>query len=471
MKTISFIIATFLLSTTCIAQSAKVIVFKHELRWTDETKFPNYFLIPELRDAIFNETRLELMNYLKVPDVKLPEDVEYQIMNGFGKQKVELPNSASGSDPVIGIFSFITRATSGYAIFWKLNIIIKQNSKIILQKEVSHELEYFNVSGYVDLQQWMSANEFQEIFKRLIKEALGAQPATDEKIIVGSLEAEEDEARALLYQPVRYLLKINGAWKSAGNFSAMLESENDTITDFYFKEGWTSQYALPTMTSVLSSLFSDVTGVDLLYDQKVTNQQKGTLRFSDGSKLGIILKWIAIETRSTMSNEVTTQISDPLTAEIYNDKEQAGYFLYTREQVVHSTDKTKEKFDVFVGYQKQNTLGIEMIHRIEGSLFNKSIFAEYNQNHGNIKIMSGDEMIGVMVVQNCNPENRSIGNATLSKNKHTMSTGGQSVVKPSLENTKSVEWYPIYFPGDASVESFRVCLETLICLFFGIGNM
>jgi len=472
MKTFCFITAAFLLSVICVAQDAQVVVFKHELRWTDETKFPNYFLSPEVRDSVFKDTKLELMNYLKVPDVKLPENVAYNIVNGFGKQKVELPKAVSGNDPVIGIFSFITRATTGYAILWNLNIVIKQNNKIILEKEVSHELEYFNVSGYVTSQQWMSANEFQEIFIRLVKEALGVLPSSDEKIIVGSMEAEEEEARALLYQPVRHLLKINGGWKSAGNFSALLESATDTMLNFHFKDGWTTEFAKPTMSSILSTLFTDVTGVDLLYDQPVINQKKGTLFFSDGQKFGIKLKWIEIETRSVKSEEeVATRISEPLTAELYDDKEQAGYFLYTRQEIVHATDKTKEKFNVFTGYQKENTLGIELIRRIEGALYTRPISAEYNENQGIIEVRSGDELLGVMVVQNCNPENRSIGNVSVSKNKRFISSSGQGIGKPSMENDKSVEWFPVYFSGTSSDDSRKICIETLICLFFGIGNM
>jgi hypothetical protein len=115
-------------------------------------------------------------------------------------------------------------------------------------------------------------------------------------------------------------------------------------------------------------------------------------------------------------------------------------------------------------------LGIEQIHRIKGSLYNKPLFAEYNENRGIIEIQSGEERLGVMVVQNCNPENRSIGNVSLSKNKRFISSGG-NIGKPSMENTKSVEWYPIYFPEKSSNEAKRISVETLICLFFGVGNM
>ena len=403
--------------------------------------------------------------------MKLPEAVAYKIINGFGSQKIELPKTVSSNDFEIGLFSFITRATVGELMFWKLNVVIRQNNKIIFQKEVSHELEYFNVSGYVTSQQWLSPEEFKDVFQRLVKEALGVLPASNERIILGSLETQEKKASALLLNPTRQLLKINGAWESASNFSAKLESDNETILDFYFKDEIIWEFPKPTLSDFLAPLFTEVTGLNISYTNKVANQKKGTLLFSDGQKFGINLKWIELETKSTTSDEVTSQrISNPLIAELYNEKEQIGYFLYTRSEVIRTTDKTERKFNPYNGYQTQNTLGIEQIHRIEGSLYNKPLFAEYNENRGVIEIQSGDEKLGVMVVQNCNPENRSIGNVSLSKNKRFTSSG-ENIGKRSMENTKSIEWYPIYFPEKSSNEAKRISLETLICLFFGIGNM
>lgn len=472
MKTICLIIVAILLSTISFAQQAQVVVFKHELRWTDETRFPNYFLYQDIRDSIFKDTKLELMNYLKVSEVKLPEAVSYNIINGFGNQKIQLPKTVNKDDFEIGIFSFITRATVGELMFWKLNIVIRRNNKIILEKEVSHELEYFNVSGYVTSQQWISPEEFHTVFKGLVKEGLGVLSANKQKIVLGSLEAQEKKASTLLLQPKRHLLKINGAWKSANNFSALLESTNDTILNFNFKDELIWEFPKPSLSEFLAPLFTEATGIGISYEKKVTHQKKGTLLFSDGQKFGINLKWIEMQTKSTTSDEVTNQrVSSPLIAELYNEKEQTGYFVYTRMENVRTTAKTESKFNPFNGYQTKNTLGIEQIHRIEGSLNNKPLFAEYNENRGIIEIRSGEERLGVMVVQNCNPENRSIGNVALSKNKLFTSASSNNLGKPSLKNTKSLEWYPIYFPENASDKSRKICIETMVCLFFGIGSM
>jgi len=469
MKRLINIVLLFF-SIISIAQSASVVVFKHELRWTDESRFPNYFLYQNIRDSIFKDTKLELMNYLKLSALQFPENVSYNIINGFGNQKVVLPKTGSSNDYEIGLFSFITRAIVGLPMFWKLNILIKQNNKIIQLKEVNHELEYFNVSGYLTSQQWMSPEEFQAVFMRLVKESLGVLPSSNEKIILGSQEIEEKKASSLVLNPSRELIKIDGSWKTANNFSAQLESKNNLDLSFNFKDKFTWQFPVPSMTSIAASLFTGITGIDFIYDEKVSYEKKGSLEFSDGQNFGINLKWIQTETKSVKGDEdVYHSVSNPLVAELFTDKEQIGYFVYTRSEEVKTTDSTEKKFNPFNGYQNKNTLGVEEIHRIEGFLNKVPLYAEYNANKGIVAIESGKERIGVMVVQNCNPDNRSIGNETLSKNKRMTST---SVIgKPSIENTKSVEWYPIYFPKNATMDSKILAIETLVCLFFGIGNM
>jgi hypothetical protein len=70
-----------------------------------------------------------------------------------------------------------------------------------------------------------------------------------------------------------------------------------------------------------------------------------------------------------------------------------------------------------------------------------------------------------MVVQNCNPENQSSANATLSKNKHVITTTYAYFGKPSMKKTKSVKWYPIYFLENTTDETRKVAIKTLVCLF------
>ena len=52
-----------------------------------------------------------------------------------------------------------------------------------------------------------------------------------------------------------------------------------------------------------------------------------------------------------------------------------------------------------------------------------------------------------------------------------MSSSGQSITKPSMNNEKAVEWYTLYFPSGLSAESKLDGIKILLCLFFGMGHM
>lgn len=470
MKTIWISLLWLLLSFTVYSQKAEIVVFSHDLRWVDETKFPNYFLSNVVQDSIFKSTRQEITNYLKLTDIELPDSVSYKIINGFGNQKIKMPKANPYNDYEVGIFSFITRATVGFSVLWKFNIVIKNKDKVILKKEVVHELEYFNVSGYLTSKKWLGANEFQDIFIRLLKESLGVLPPSNNVIVIGSIDEQEEMARALFTESTRHMLKIDGDWRNANNFIGQLESPNDTDIGFKFKEKLSWEFPKPSFSEILAQLFSQVTGIEVIHEEIVDYEKKGALVFSDGYELGILLKWIQIETSSTSSDEVHTQrILDPLVTELYNKDKQIGYFIYTQEEIVYNTHKTENTFNVFNGYQTKNSLGVERIHRIEGELNERPMIAEYNENLGIIQVKSGEELLGVMVFENMNFDNRSISNETLSKNKIFITEG--KLGKPSLEKTQSVEWYPVYLPKGSSLESVKMCMETLIFLFFGIGNM
>jgi hypothetical protein len=409
------------------------------------------------------------MKKLQVADVTFPEKVDYKIINGFANQKVEMPATTSSVGPEIGIFSFITRATSGFAMFWKMNIIVRENGKTVISKEVSHELEYYDASGYLSSRCWLSPEDFRAIFDRLVKEALGTLPASSEKITLGSPEEKEELIRTLFPDSERALLKIKGAWRDAGNFTALLEAGSDTLVTLDYRAGWESETAVPSVSSIFASLFTDITGLDMYYQQKVIREKKGTMRFPDGKKTKIRLRWIEMQERTIIGDGFNTTITEPLVTELYDGEARSGDFLYFRETKVHATDQTKETFNIFTGYQTENTLGSEKTQRIEGFLGDTTVFAELNEYYGIIEVSADSVLLAMMVVQNCNPDSRSFGGSKMTKNKGAM-VGGTSIGKQSLDDTEKVEWYPIYLPVNASKEDGEKCLKILSCLFFGMGS-
>ncbi|MGB8491960.1 MAG: hypothetical protein WCE64_12960 [Bacteroidales bacterium] len=475
-KKIAFLlIRLFSLEVLTSAQIPQVVVFNHTLRWTDEVKFPNYFLQPEIRDSVFNNTKAELMTWLSVTDIKFPDDIQYSFIPGFGKNKSIMPENTTGDNTEIGIFSFITRATVGYGMLWNFKIIIRQNKKILLEKEVSHELEYFTPSGYLELRRWISPEEFRDIFHKLVRETLGFMPAANEKIILGSLESIEKRVQAISPRLKRTLLKINGGWKTGGNFSGLIESGTDTLLNFNFKQKEIIETKTSLKRPLLAALFTAITGFDIQYDEETISELDGVLTFPDNQLFEIKLKSITTRTNSVIGDDNrVTRISNPLTAEIFDQKLPSGYFLYVSLEKVNTTDKTTEKTNAFSGTQKLNTLGIERIHRIKGSLSDRPIFGEFNENQGIVMINSENDLLGVMIAENCNPESRSVSGGKVSKNKTFIAPEGYNsynIKRTSMENTKKVEWYPFYLDENSTEESREFCIETLVCMFFGIGNM
>lgn len=469
VKTGILMAVTLLLFYSGKGQNARVILVRHDLRWASETRFPNYFLDHELRDSIFSDTRLELMKAFHVEDVVFPQKVKYKIINGFGNQKIEMPAGNSSLEPEIGIFSFITRATVGFAMFWKLNIVVRQNDKMILSKEVSHELEYYDASGYFSPRLWLSPEDFRAVFGRMVKEALGSLPSSEETIILGLPEQKEQMIRSLFPDSERAILKIRGNWRNAGNFTALLEAGNDTLAIMNYKEGWESEHVIPSVSSLFAGLFKDITGIDLIYEQKVAREMKGTMQFSDGQKTKIRLRWIEMQERSKGEATGIARITTPLVSELFAGDSITGNFLYSRRETVHATDQTQEKFNIYSGYQVQNSLGVELSHQIEGFLEETSVFSGFNEFHGIIEVSKDTVLLAMMVAQNCNPDNQSFGKQKLSKNKK-IAFGSTSVGKQSLDKAERTEWYPVYIRTGSTAEAGKLCLKILSCLFFGMGT-
>jgi hypothetical protein len=468
MKTVLLFFVALLFCKLSNGQNARVLLVKHELRWTNETWFPDYFHDTELRDSIFSDTRLELIKALRVEDVAFPSEVEYKIINGFGKQKTEMPADTSGAGPEIAIFSFITRGTTSYQIFWKMNILIREKGKTDFSGSAMHELEYYDASGYFSSRRWLSPEQFRSIFSRLVKESLGSLSVSDEKIILGDPEEKEQLVRSFFPGSERALLKINGTWRDAGNFAALLEAGSDTLVRINYRDGWESESVRPSGSAVFATLFTAITGIDMTYEQKVTREKKGTVIYSDGQKTKIRLRWIEMQERSVKENEGSARITGPMVTEIYDGEKQTGSFLFTRREETHTTDQTKRQFNIFTGYQLENTMGLERTQRIEGFFGETSIFAEFNEYHGIIEVSADSVLLAMMVAQNCNPENRSFGKARMTKNKQVMP--GMTIGKQSLDKAEKVEWYPVYLPANATKETGKMCLRILTCLFFGMGN-
>ena len=455
-----------------MAQEARIITFNHTLRWLTETSFPNYFLLRDVRDTINADIQKYLVQQFNVTNVTFPDKVDYHIINGFGKPKYSSSESNNSAGYDAEIYSFLTRATTGKAVFWSVNVIIRKDGNIVHQKEVRHEIENSNISAYMKEVRWVSPHEFQKIFGELFREAIGIGGDYSAKIIVGDIMEKEKEMRQWFPGSTRYLLKKNGAWLNAGNFAAQMMNDNDTVLQFGYRNRLEFKFGKISLKPILADLFTELTGLGSTYSITEKERKRGVLEFSGGKNLQIEMNWIEEVTAFNITGETKRQITVPLVGQIYTDTTLVGNFIYEKITQTLVSDQTREKFSWASGPYNENSFGTVVIHRVKGNLGNKPFTAEYNELFGLVEIKRDNQTLATMIVQNCNPENpNSFDKMRISKNKSVISESGSNIGKPSIGKGSKPEWYPFFVKANATADDMVTGVGIMVCLFFGIGNM
>ena len=472
MKKIAPILFILFYQNLLFGQENGVVHFNHTLRWETESKFPNYFLIRQIRDSIYADIRKDLALKLNITDVSFPDNVEYRIINGFGKPKNELTKAAASQRYDVDIFSFITKKTAGFAVNWSVSVIIRKDDKVVLSKEVTHELENSNSAAYFAEKRWMSPLQFREILCGLIREAITGEMLYRDKITVGTLEEQEKEVRSWFPNSNRYLLKVNGTMQRADNFAACVVAENDTAIGFVYKDKLELEMQPVSLKPIFAELFTEITGLGTNYSIQGKERRRGTIEFSNGLKLLIQLDLIVEITSSTISDNVEIRTTVPMIGQIFIDKTPVGNFIYEEITQVISSGETKVKYSPVSGQYTENSLGTAVIHRISGTLHERKFSAEYNELFGLSELKYENETLASMVFQNCNPQNQqSFNKQKLSKNKIFVTGSSSNVGVPSMKKETKQEWYPLFIKKNSTPEELVNSLEILTCLFFGMGNM
>ncbi|MBW6498521.1 MAG: hypothetical protein K0B09_09050 [Bacteroidales bacterium] len=189
---------------------------------------------------------------------------------------------------------------------------------MIHSKEVSHELEFFNMTGYASALRWMAAFEFVQNFNRLSREALGLIPTSDEKIVLGSWENYEQMIKAARPDLSKTYLKLKGGWTAGGNFAGQFSFAEDSTSEFNLKRGFAWEFTPPSFSELLASALTNATGVDFLYNQRSKSQVNASLEFSPDMAFGLKMKWYNFETRSVKTGETMSYVSNPVTTEIFS---------------------------------------------------------------------------------------------------------------------------------------------------------
>ncbi len=473
MKASIITLSLMLITGLLVAQEAHVITFKHTVRWLNESNFPNYFIERNTHDSIYADVRKNLKKVLNVNEIDLPDKVDYKIISGFGKPKDETNAGVVSTGDVVDIFSVLTRATSGMAVFWSVHVIIRNNGKISLDKEAKCEIENANVAGYMSTNvRWLSPFEFRKTFTGLLCEALGTGQPLGGKVSVGSVEEKEKEVRSWFPNSTMYILKTNGAMQSGGSFSAMLVNENDTILRMVYKNKLDMVFGPLSAKPLFAGLFTALTGIGTEYTLKQKDHKSGVLEFSNKQQIKILLEWIEEVTYSTTSDETTSRITVPLIGQLIKDNQPQGEFVYQRISEIISTPETKEKFSLIAGNIVENSYGTAIQHRVKGTLNDVDFAVEYDELFSFSDIKVNNETQASMIFQNCNPQNsQSFNEGKLSKNKKWMTSAYSNIGKPNLKNEEKLEWYPIFIKNNANTDEMEEVCELLVCLFFAIGNM
>lgn len=458
---------------TLAAQDARVRTFKHTVRWLNESNFPNYFIEKNTRDSVYSDIRKNLEKALKVTTIEMPEKVYYKVIYGFGKPKDEPAAGAVSADNVVDVFSVLTRATTGVAVFWSVHVTVQNGGKTILDKEAKCEVENANAAGYLSSNvRWFSPVEFRKTFTGLLCEAMGTGQPLGGKVVVGSMEEKEKEVNAWFPNSTRYLLKTNGAMQSGANFSAVLTNEKDTILRMVYKNKPDISFDPISAKPLFAKLFTNLTGIGTEYTLKQKERRGGVLAFSDQQQINVVLEWIEDVTYSTTSDEVTSRITIPLVGELITGKEPQGEFVYERIAEVLSTPETKEKLNLFAGPVVENSFGTAIQHRVKGMLDSLNFSVGYDELFSVSDLKLNDETLAAMIFQNCNPQNlQSYNEGKVSKNKKVIISSYSTIGKPKLNKEEKQEWYPVFIKNGAGEDEMTKVCELLVCLFFAMGNM
>ena len=458
---------------TTYGQDASVVTFKHTIRWLEESNFPNYFLNPEVRDSINTQIKADLIHQFRFSNINFPEKIDYRNIKGFGKPKEDLAGPSSPNGYNVHIFSFLTRETTGYGLIWSIKTLIRKEGKIILEKEVKHNIIYSN--DIPASQQQFSSRDFQRIFIGLIRETISMESEYTGAMTIAigpNREEQEKEIRLWFPKSIRYVLKTNGAWPSLDNSSSLLVSDKDTVMKFNYKNKLdvaTDQISLKPM---LAKMFTDATGVGMDYTVKEKGRKRGVIQLPGGKRLLIHMKWTEEKTSATNSDEVQSRIISPLEVQLFNDSTSVGGFSYQRISKALPSDRPNEKFNLTSGSFIESSSGTGVIHRVVGILNNIPFTAEFNAITGLIELNSDSHTLTTMLFYNCNPEsNRSLKKINTSATTGAGSEEDTKAGNPSSKKEAKLKWYPYYMKEGASSAEVVTSLEILICLFFGVENM
>jgi hypothetical protein len=177
-----FFIGCLVLIGQARAQTLNLTNFQHELRWLDELRFQPFVKDPVVSDSLLEYAAATLSHKFNTANYSRPEQISYRVIDMFGKPRMKPPGEASNEkDYQASVLSFLTRATTGFEVFWQMKVEVSHQGKIVYRRETNHEL--LNYEAGV---RWFDEDGFLEHFKVLFDELLEMRPPLAQKYVLGS---------------------------------------------------------------------------------------------------------------------------------------------------------------------------------------------------------------------------------------------------------------------------------------------
>ena len=457
MRILLVTLFAFSVITVFSQQKAKLVYFNHSLRWASENNFPDFLSDDLIRNAI-EQGVIERLNTRLHSDVQ-HRPIEYRVIDGFGKAKIEWPKKFDPASREVGVLSAISRDVSGFGISWTLVIQTRESGKLSMEKRVNHEIEPISYSGYMTAQRWLDADEFVSIFLKLVDEALGVAEALPTVIKVGSMERVQQKKLDIMPDGENYNLSVAGAMLEESNASYELRRKDSVIAQVKYKRGFSTSAPRNLFArSLFSSILHEITGLNTYYSFDSRESRVAKLITNNDNEKKLRIDWLTeTDEHGESMGEITVErVISPITGQLFWKDSLYAHFVYYKRL----NGKPVRGFSASAPYHH--------IHNVEGIYGKKKLRVVYPEQEGLVIVYLDEKPAAVLSMFNENSESRSFSGQRLSKNKKIMS--GQSSLKQPEVNDATAERYSLLVSPELSEKEVREILEPFFMLFLGISQ-
>lgn len=480
MKTIAGIIVIIFcfygLALYAKPEKGKVVFMQHSIRWMDESNFPYYLKLQEVRKEILEGVDERLKQAFGLTEIERPDEFDYRVINGFGKAKIEWPKTINNNVEEIALISVLSRDVSSWAITWSIEIDARYGGKVVYSKIVTHEIVPVSYSCYLTGQRWIEQDEFSRLLLRLVEEALGLTEDVPSIIEVGSMDAIAFKINSFLPVDEHYTLSIAGGILREANSAYLIKKDSIILENFKYREGRDETRVKRAVLSEIANNILYDAGLDVMFSSQVKEIRWGKLITTDGSPLEFRLSWLDTTNPNALVTVGKTVVS-PIVGEIYDKKNPGSVYstyVYYKELNSNNEELDKNNYRLSLAldrnmspYKSYGTLGVSVNHYINGKYGSNDFKIVYVEQEGIVFFNVNGKEMAALSMFNENKESRSFSGMKLSVNKKSITSKTQSNPDPL---SPEAERYSLFTTDEVKQEHLDDYLTLLTMLFFSIGQ-